>query len=154
MLRKCDEIIINAWATCGSTSLGFGFISRRRFCVPKIAPTCFADDFDVHMACHLISFLFDWRSRSESVLACFGISYAAGKYLVDHKRSLESGESSAIGFVYWEWCYMRQCVSNITFRVKSTCFLIYPMLPDDLMLLCPSNQSNFVRYVSVYFDMN
>ena len=34
------------------------------------------------------------------LLACFEISYAAGKYLVDLRRSLESGESSAIGFVY------------------------------------------------------
>ena len=27
------------------------------------------------------------------------------------------------------------------------------MLPDDLMLLCPSNQVYF-RYLAVYFDMN
>ena len=37
-------------ATCGSTSLGLGLV-RRSFCVPKIAPTCFAHDFDVYMAC-------------------------------------------------------------------------------------------------------
>ena len=45
-------------ATYGSTSLGLGLV-RRSFCIPKISPTCFADDFDVYMACHLISFLFD-----------------------------------------------------------------------------------------------
>ena len=46
-----------------------GFVSHH-FCVPKIAPTCFADDFDVYMACDLISFLFDRLSRSESDVAC------------------------------------------------------------------------------------
>ena len=35
----------------------------------------------MYMACDLISFLFDGLSRSE-LLACFEISYAAGKYLV------------------------------------------------------------------------
>ena len=59
-----------ARATTGSTSVGLGFVSFSRFCVTKIAPTCFADDFDVYMACDLISFLFDRLSRSESDLAC------------------------------------------------------------------------------------
>ena len=37
-----------------------------------------------------------------ALLEVFEISYAAGKYLVYHKWSLESGESNAISFVYWE----------------------------------------------------
>ena len=52
-LRPPGKHRIITQATYGSTSLSLGFVnSRRRFCVPKIAPTCFADDFDVYMACH------------------------------------------------------------------------------------------------------
>ena len=99
MLLKCSY---NYSGYCGSTSLGLGFVSFSRFCVTKIAPTCFANDFDVYMACVTLSAFFsiDCLEVIVILLACFEISYAAGKYLVDHKRSLESGESNAIGFVY------------------------------------------------------
>ena len=70
---------------------------RRSFCVPKIAPTCFADDFDVLWHVTLSAFFsIDGLEVKVFLLACFEISYAAGKYFVDHKRSLESGESSTI----------------------------------------------------------